>query len=186
MFILYAAVVVGWYQGSVSWWLALGAVGAAGKTVGAMGRLRRYKAWCAQWQAMSADGAPVRREKKHGRARLVVAALLFVAVPVCLPLVRGNEAIPDREAVIAALAWLWLGCGFYLVFRLAWALWGLFRRGVVRQAERSAGKEEAAPVGLLVGLPGSSPSRAEAARNLPEYAARLIKRESGAIAFKPY
>ena len=44
--------------------------------------------------------------------------------------------------------------------------------------ERRQAEAEAEPVKWLVGRPSSSPSREEAARNLPEYSARLIELES--------
>ncbi len=56
LFLLYAWLWLGWYEGRVSWWLALGAVGAALRTLGAIGQVRRYKAWSKEWRAMGQPG----------------------------------------------------------------------------------------------------------------------------------
>ena len=60
LFIGYAAIVVGWYQGHFAWWLAVGALAAAFRTLGAIEKMRRYKAWLVEWQMMGQDAPPVR------------------------------------------------------------------------------------------------------------------------------
>jgi hypothetical protein len=58
LFVCYAAIVAGWYEGDVVWWLALTALGAAMRTLSAVGQVRRYKAWLAEWNAMGAKDEP--------------------------------------------------------------------------------------------------------------------------------
>jgi hypothetical protein len=59
----YALIVAGWYQGRVSWWIGVAAIAAAGRTLGAIKRVRVYKAWLADWQAMTTHDAPPRPEE---------------------------------------------------------------------------------------------------------------------------
>jgi hypothetical protein len=168
LFMLYAAVVLGWYQDDVAWWLALGAVAAAFRTLGAVGKLRRYNAWLAQWQAMGAESeAPPRRKKRRGLMVAAGAAFLTVAIP--LSMSPGTKPSDGLTA-------LWCVACLTLLYSLAWML----RRAVKRSSSRAAAKRreeaEAAPVAWLLPCASSSPSRAEAQGNLPEYCARLIGR----------
>ena len=52
LFVLYGMAILGWYQGHLAWWLALGAVGAAIRTLGAVRQVQRYKTWVSNWRAM--------------------------------------------------------------------------------------------------------------------------------------
>jgi hypothetical protein len=166
LFLGYAAVIAGWYEGQVVWWLALGSVGAAIRTLSAVGRVRRYKAWLTEWNAMGANEQPAPREKKRGgRRRLFVttAALLLPAIPVCLPYLAGNEEWRT------ALALLWVMACLYLVV--------LVLRSITRRmTKRRHAQQEAAnaPVKWMLGRASSSPSRSEAERKLPEYCTRLL------------
>jgi len=170
---MYAAVIFGWYQGEVAWWVGVAAVAAAGRTVSAIGTVRRYKLWAADWRGMGEEGAP----KKRGRVwmRVIVALLLVIGIPAWAPQIRNNlAAIPFGEALANALVALWLAACLYLVWRLVRTLWVMLRRSASSAAERRREKAENAPVAWLVGLPSSSPSRAEAERELPEYCAGLL------------
>jgi hypothetical protein len=166
LFLGYAAIVAGWYEGQVVWWLALGSVGAAIRTLSAVGRVRRYKAWLAEWNAMGAkeEPPPSHEQKRGGRRRLFVtsAALLLPAIPACLPYLEGNEEWRT------ALALLWVVACLYLVV--------LVLRSITRRMKRRKAQPEAAtaPVEWMLGRASSSPSRSEAARNLPEYCTRLL------------
>ena len=109
--------------------------------------------------------------QKHGsRGWMVVtvAVLLVFAIPAYLTQIRN-----DSEQVASVLNWLWVAICLFLVFKS----FGLVRRFFARSSARSTAlrqtKEEAEPVTWLVGRASSSPSRAEAQRNLPEYVARL-------------
>lgn len=161
-----ATVIAGWYEGQVVWWLALGSVGAAMRTLSAVGRLRRYKAWLAEWNAITGEASAPPREKKRGvlrRVFVISAALLLLAIPSCLPNLQGNE---DWRM---AFTLLWVTACLYLV--------GLVLRSITRRItkRRHAQREAAiAPVEWMLGRASSSPSRSEAARKLPEYCARLL------------
>ncbi len=171
LFFMYGAVVLGWYEGHTAWWLAVGAVGAAMRTLGAVGKVRRYKSWLADWQAMSAEIQPAPPEKKRrgrGWLGIITAAALFFIIPVCLPQIR------DYKEIANALAWLWLVDCLFLVFLLLRGILRRLARIRRRSAEGHRAKAEDAPVAWLLCRPSSSPSRLDAMRSLPEYSARLI------------
>jgi hypothetical protein len=172
LFLGYVAVVLGWYQGHLAWWLALGAVGAAGRTLRAVREVRSYKGWLAEWEAMGGDNAPPRPRKNRLRGWLVVIGAAFIAVAIPL-------SMPPGARPSGALALIW--CVACLI--LVWKLFSAFRRAIMRSSSRSATRKQAkaedAPVAWLLPPASSSPSRAEAEANLPEYCARLISRSSG-------
>jgi hypothetical protein len=93
LFLGYAAIVVSWSQGEAPWWLALVSVGASIRTLSAIGRLRRYKAWLAEWNAIGAAEQPRPKEKRGGRRRLLItgAVLLLLAIPTCFRYLPMNE-----------------------------------------------------------------------------------------------
>ena len=107
---------------------------------------------------MSADKRATRPEKKSRRGRILFAAAL-VLLPV-LPV--------PKDSTMATVEFLvWLAAVLYLILVMMRAVLGPV-------AKRQQAKAEAAPVAWLLGRPSSSPSRAEATRNLPEYSARLL------------
>jgi hypothetical protein len=168
LFLLYAAIVAGWYEGQVVWWLALGSVGAFMRTLSAVGRVRRYKASMEEWNAMGAreEPAPPRKERHGGRRRLFVtcAVLLVLVIPACLPSLEGNDELG------MTLTLLWVVAGIYLI--------GVVIRSIIRRiTKRRTAKPEAAtaPVAWMLARASSSPSRSEAAQKLPEYCARLLR-----------
>jgi hypothetical protein len=129
----YAAVVAGWYEGHVVWWLALAAVGASMRTLSAVRRVRRYKAWLADWNAMGAAEQPRPKDKPVGRRRVIVtsAALLLLAIPACFPYLQGNQEWRT------ALTLLWVVACIYLV--------GLVLRSITwRMTKRRKAQSEAA------------------------------------------
>ena len=174
LFVLYGAVGYCWWWGwqgwHVRWWVALGAVGAAFRTLGAIGRMRRYNAWLAEWRAMGGNDAPPRPEKRRRGWLLTAGAALLVAVipAYLLPWIRNND-IPNREALARALALLWCLACLILVWKLSRLVWLVVRRSASRTAARRREKAEAAPVAWLLDRASSSPSRADAEGNLPEH-----------------
>jgi len=163
LFVAYAAVIFGWFQSpGVPWWLALGAAVAAIRTLSAVGTLRRYKAWLAEWSAMGAHNEPAPQPKKK------IGPWVFVTGTVLLLLAIPAYLAQAQDAGLAiALELLWGVAGLYLVFRIM--------RCLMRpRKERPHKQSEAAPVEWLLGRASSSPSRSEAARKLPEYSARLL------------
>lgn len=167
LYLGYAAVVLGWYEGYVAWWLAVIAVGAAKRTVSAMGELRRYQTWAADWQAIGADHdePPPPTIKKSRRWMLPAgAAGLILIIPFCLP------ERQDHAELAGVLALLWLGACLFLGF----AFLRYIKRRVKLPKTPAKVLTDALPVAWLLSRAASSPSRAEATRNLPEYTTRLI------------
>jgi hypothetical protein len=182
------AVFVGWLAGGAPWWLGFIALFMALQTLSAVGQVSRYKAWSAKWQAMGEPvGAPRRippnrgeevvrqtpasspKEPRRGRLRLIVAALLALAIPIY----AGNGS----DTVSPALTCLWLAACLYLAFRL---LRRLMRRSPKRHDQEAAPRTreaESAFVTWVMNRPSSSPSRAEATRALPDYCLRLLTEE---------
>jgi len=170
LFVLYAAIVVGWHQGGrIPWWMAVGAVSAAGRTWSAIRMVRRYKAWLADWQAMGAENEPPRPPKKRGRGWTLPtsAALLLLVIPVCVSHAR------DHEALVRKLTLLWFSVCLYLVLALLWTCMRRVRAWRRRKVEKATAGADA-PVSWLIEPPPSSSSRMEAAVNLPEYSGRLL------------
>jgi len=166
LFLVYAAIIVSWSQGEAPWWLALVAVGASLRTMSAIGRLRRYKAWLAEWNAMSATEQPQVKEKRGGRRRVLItgAVLLLLAIPTCFRYLQSDDErgmAPTQLSVIAC------------VFLLGVVLRKIRRRMTKRRnAEPQTAPEPV--VEWMLGQASSSPSRSEAARKLPKYSTRLL------------
>jgi len=166
------AVLAGWHQGKLQWWFALLAVGAATKTAGAFGQMRKYKAWSAQWEEMGAQkkpvpAAPAADKKKKGRGqglKVVLALALFIVITQIFPPPAGFDL--TRPEVIVAL--LCLLCPVLVLLQ------AMIRR--IRSKEPQATKDSAAAVSWMLSSTVDSPSRETAVRNLPEYAARILSR----------
>jgi hypothetical protein len=98
------------------------AVGAAIRTLSAIGTVRRYKAWRAEWETkgepLNVPPQPPKRPRRRW-ALDIVAALLFVGIPVILSQAQGFAG------VIAGLTLLWGVIGFYLSFKV---IRGIMRR----------------------------------------------------------
>ena len=176
-------VLLGWWQGAVPWWLGLAALCFAGAVRTSVKEVRRYNQWWAGWQAMG-NPAPrgatpkpsvPKRKASSGWAGVVVAFVSVVVIPFF------SAAPGTDEALRNGLGLLWLGMALYLVCKLVAKL---YRTALRRSRSVSVG---AANAGAIAGeavdvvqwaLPpaSSSPSRADAVRNLPEYSARLIGR----------
>jgi hypothetical protein len=161
LFIGYGTVITGWLQGNLPWWLAAIACLAALKTLKALGDVRRYKAWLAQWNAMDgqAEAKPKRKLPSIGRVLFLMAAAMFL-----FPLLQapGTHDSALKEAA-------WVTSGLYLVFALVKFILRRVRRGRDRQ-----GEGESKPVGWLIDRPSSAPSREDATQNLPDYCASLL------------
>src|ERR1022692_2478369 len=94
LFLGYAAIIAGWYEGTVVWWLALAAVGASLRTLSAVGRVRRYKAWLAEWNAMDTKEQQRPKDKPSRRWMFVTSAvLLLLVIPAYCQHLQGNEGL---------------------------------------------------------------------------------------------
>ena len=174
--------VLGWAGGAVPWWLAIAALCFAGTVRKAGQDVRRYNQWWASWQAMGATGAAPRPAAKPSfRMRqknappwvgVTIAALSLLVIPVFIAAPGADEGLRQL------LTLLWCGMALYLLWKLAARL----RRAFVKGAGTgSAGDRKSSATADVVAwvLPpaSSSPSRADAMRQLPEYCARLITPE---------
>lgn len=166
LFILYAVTVWGWYEGAVSWWMALLAVGAAQRTLRSYREVKRYTAWRVQWEAM---GPPLNDRPAPSPRAPAAAHKGFVAVAVLVAIGVPFYGTGGSDSVLG----MWLAACSILVVEFVRAV----RRGRRSGAKPSGrGKAEAAddsPVAWMLGPAASSPTRAEAERNLPDYCARL-------------
>ena len=131
------------------------------------------------WPAARGNAKPSvpKRKASSGWAGVVVAFVSVVVIPFF------SAAPGTDEALRNGLGLLWLGMALYLV--CASSIAKLYRTALRRSRSVSVG---AANAGAIAGeavdvvqwaLPpaSSSPSRADAVRNLPEYSARLIDSE---------
>lgn len=171
--------VLGWAEGAVPWWLGVAALCTAGSVRKAVKDVRSYKQWWTAWGAMGAATAPPRpaTSKPDARghnassswARVIVAAVSLVMIPVWMAAPGASEAL--RQGLTA----LWCCTAVYLLWKLATRLGRAFFRAA---GTASAGERKTSAPAEVVewALPraSSSPSRAEAMQNLPEYSARLI------------
>jgi len=168
LLLLCAAVVLSWWHGHASGVLAFLAVLAGLGSLKAAVRWRGYEAWAREWRAMGGEAPQVVKQRPAWLAP-AVAALLVVGIPYCAS--PGN----------AALRLLWLAAVCYLGVAVVLRLVHLLRRP--RTVNAKAARENAsvppAPVAWLLGRAMSSPSRAEAASNLPEYCAGLLDERTG-------
>lgn len=170
--------VLGWAGGAVPWWLAIAALCGVGTVRKAGQDLRKYDQWWASWQAMGVAGtAPRAATKPSFRMRqknappwvgVTIAALSLLVIPLFIANPGADEGLRQL------LTLLWVGAALYLVWKLAFRL----RRSVVRSAgmARAGRSKDTSPDVVEWVLPraSSSPSRADAVRNLPEFSARLI------------
>jgi hypothetical protein len=171
--------VLGWAEGAVPWWLGVAALCTAGSVRKAVQDVRSYKQWWTAWAAMGAAGAPPRpatskldargRKASSSWAGVIVAAVALVMIPVWMAAPGASEAL--RQGLTA----VWCCTAVYLLWKLAARL---RRARFTAAGTASAGERKNSAAADVVewALPGasSSPSRADAMRNLPEYSARLI------------
>jgi hypothetical protein len=172
--------VFGWFGGAVPWWLGLMALCFIGTVRKAVQDVSRYDAWAAEWRAM---GGPVtaspRPAKPSFRMRhkntppwvcVTLAALSLVVLSVLI-------ASPDiNKSDGMALTLMWLAAALYLLFKLLAKVGrAVFHRGAgIAGAGGSKNTRAADVVEWVLPRASSSPSRADAMRQLPEYSARLV------------
>lgn len=181
LYVGWAVAVLGWFSGAVPWWLGLMALCFVGTVRKAVKDVRRYDQWAAQWQAMGGGVArsprPARAKPVRGKASsrwtgAIAAALLLFIIPVII-------ATPGAsEAARSALTLLWLATAVYLLCKLvikARPARAQNRAGTVRAGASKNNATAADVVEWVLPRASSSPSRADAARRLPGYSARLLQ-----------
>jgi hypothetical protein len=179
-------VIFQWIVGDGSRWLGIAAVITFMQTLAAIGKVSRYKTWSAKWLAMNAplgetgrvrpsesgdrsprnDASPAKVPGRK-RLRLVTAAILSLAIPLYVG--------ADVDRASGPLACFWLATCLYVGYRLVRKM----KRGLRhrKQEPPSQKREMETPfVTCVLDKPASSPSRAEAMRDLPDYCARLLTR----------
>jgi hypothetical protein len=174
--------VLGWAGGEVSWWMAIAALYGAGTVRKAVRDVRNYNQWWSAWQAMGAGGAPpqeatLKPPLRKGRAsswtRVLLAAVSFVVIPFFIAVPGASEALREGLTVVWCFMVLYLVCKLTVtIVRGLRRKRGVTGTGLKEKTQSGAGEvvEWVLPRAL------SSPSRADAIQNLPEYSARLIER----------
>jgi len=77
--------------------------------------------------------------------------------------------VADRPPLQHLLVWVWLACGLFLIARLIVGVGRL----IIKRRDRIR-KSDAAPVSWMLSGAMDAPSRMEAMKRLPEYAARVL------------
>jgi hypothetical protein len=172
--VLMAAVV----EGEAPGWVLLVALLLASFTLNAVQQMREYKAWEGEWQEMQ-TGKRVEPPQKKKYPKLDVAVGLLSLV--VIPWIWSQRSDPGERLILAGS---WVVMFLVVVF--------LAVRGIVRSVrarrrfKEQARRSQVEPVAWLVSPASSSPSRADAMRELPEYSARLLieggNRTEGGIA----
>ncbi|WP_263377227.1 hypothetical protein [Granulicella aggregans] len=166
LFGVYAAVLLGCSQGHIPVWMAAIAVMFAVATGNSVIEVSHYKRWMARWEAMGGSEEDVQaRLNRTPWLSMLMAAALLVFLPT---LHTAND-----ETVTMAYVIVWLLSALYLVVALCKVL---FRRR--RRSSDNSGRqveEQASPTEYLVGRASSSPSLHDATRNLPDYAAAMLR-----------
>jgi hypothetical protein len=143
------------------------AVYIASHTANSVRELRAYNGWTQQWQAMAGvTAAPPRRMKKHPALDNAVGMVAVVALPWLESLVSDRM---ERRLLVL----LWLVVCLVLLFR---GVRGVVRFIKARCVRSKVESTQIQPVSWLVDRASSSPSRADAMRQLPDYSGRLIGR----------
>jgi len=169
-----AMVIYGWYLGYTVWWLALAAVGLVFRTLSAVGTVRRYKAWAAEWEAMGrVGGAPPQPAKPNPWKRTMLMAAALIGLPVAF----SQPAIEDNPAVLSGLHWAWGLLALYCLLRVLGSLWRRAGNTVRRRRETRIEKSLDDPITLAVAQAADNPTRASAERNLPDYCRQLMSRD---------
>jgi hypothetical protein len=154
--------VVGWFYGHTTWVAALTGLLVGINTLSAVGRVRRYKVWKRDWDAV---GEPQPLAKKGGRLPLLSIASLLLSIGV--PIWLGSAHRPGSAmASDAMLSLLWGLAILYLVFK--------FIRGLVRWLMKPSREKSSAPVTWAIGTSTSNPSLKSSMRALPDYSLRLL------------
>jgi hypothetical protein len=169
-----ALIVLGWMGGAVPWWVGIVALCGVGTVRKAVQDVKRYDAWASQWRAMGgapAAAKPTNRPSSRGMLTAQSVAFAFMAW-IIWNMTPPGQRTPDGQA----LMWFLMMGGFF------WSTWRLIassrrRRGKAKARPTSRTKEttrEADVVEWILPPASASPSRSDATRKLPEYAARLI------------
>ena len=174
-----AVAVLGWFGGGVPWWLGLMALCFVGTVRKAVGDVRRYNQWAAEWRRMGPESAPAppvtprarpRGRKASSRWHGVIAAALLL-----FPIIPSFAMSATSEALRNAMTLLWLATAVYLLCKIVLNLRP--RRSSVKAVPASpvpAQTNAADVVQWVLPRASSSPSRAEATRQLPEHCLRLM------------
>lgn len=170
--------VLGWFGGAVPWWMGFIALCFVGTVRKAVRDVRRYDQWRGDWDAMGSAPQPAplktgirKRKASSPWVGVVVASVWLVIIPMVMR-ATGDDGLRN------VLTLLWLANAGYLVIRLAVHFGG--KRSSVKTAPAMPAPTKANSAADVVQwvLPraSSSPSRAEAMRQLPGYCARLLDR----------
>lgn len=182
LFIGYAAIGWGWYAYNLNFLFVVAAILAAKRTLAAVNELREFNYRQAHIEMMVTGERPT-LQKGMGRAqrgRIILALFAaFVAATTHPPAYFLQEASGNEQVRMV----MWVLCvGICALTALtvfgkmiAWAI-----RPTVKKpnppAQAPEAAPEAAPVSWTLDCAASSPSRADATAQLPDYCAAMLKR----------
>jgi hypothetical protein len=169
--------VLGWAGGEVHWWLALPALCFISTVRKAVKDVRRYDQWVGAWQAMGNPSGIVAPKPKVRRRKTTRPWIGITVASLSLTLISLLIISPQTDAASRHdLTLLWWGIACYLLCKIAVTLRRKARQNRAGTASAGGGKSSGAVDVVEWMLPpaSSSPSRAEAMRNVPDYCARLM------------
>jgi hypothetical protein len=154
-----AWLIIMWTQGHAPGWSALLGLFVMGKAISAARQRKLYNAWLKEWNSVGAFGQQPAKPKKHAsRALVLIAASLVIGLFTFWPVVAGRPHL--------RIELIWIICGLCILARLL---------VIIRRRSRGA-QGVTTCVSWMLGGALDSPSRKEATRRLPEYAARVLTR----------
>jgi hypothetical protein len=159
-----------WAQGPASFWIALIGLALIFNAFSSRRRVKIYNAWLKEWNSVGTFGRqPAKRKKRILPALTLLGLSLFIGFVTFWPEATGR---PDLRNEM-----LWAFCGLCVLV-------GIVARA--RRRSRNGGVPgDAAIVSWMLSGAMDSPSRKEATKHLPEYAARVLTVEPGIAGVVP-
>jgi hypothetical protein len=166
MWLVYA-----WTQGRTSCWLALMGFFMTVRTIGCVRQRNRYNAWRKQWDAIGTFGKPPAPHRSKSQWHIATLGAMALVIGI---IVLGPQAAAENPQLEALLTWLWLLSGVFLAVRFVISIRNLVAKR--RMQSDAEGEPKDHIVALALDRTLDSPSREDARRNLPNYAACILNR----------
>jgi len=148
-----------WAQGPASFWIALIGIALIINAFSSRKQVRIYNAWLKEWNSVGTFGRQPAKPRKRVLPTLTMLALsLLIGIVTFWPQTAGGPQV--RNDLI------WAFCGLCVIAALV--------ANARRRRRNSRGQGGSAPVTWMLGGAVDAPSRTEATKRLPEYAARVL------------